>query len=468
VLALCLAGAGELGGRLAAALREVEHLELVRELLAEDAEEGGGRAVGSLPGLLARCQPCLLLLCLPEGGDRTGGMVESVFAAIQASGPELSIIVILEAADPGSLHRLLQMGAADFCLAPLRTEDLLPRIRRWAFAHSETQAVARHLEWDMGTRQFLGRSGAFLEAIHKIPKLARCDANVFITGETGTGKEMCARAIHQLGPRAAHPFVPVNCGAIPAELVENELFGHAAGAFTGAASAIRGLVHDAEGGTLFLDEIDSLPLHAQVKFLRFLQDQEYRPLGARLACQANVRIIAASNAELEMLVRAGRFRADLYYRLNILPLKLPSLRDRREDIPLLARHFVLKYAVESGQPVKELSGGALEKLMAYAWPGNVRELENIMVQAVVLSEQAHITEDDICLPGESGREMEISFKTLKSQAIREFESTYVRRLLALNDGNISRAARAAKKNRRAFWQLMRKHAIRPTEPAVSD
>jgi len=158
----------------------------------------------------------------------------------------------------------------------------------------------------------------------------------------------------------------------------------------------------------------------------------------------------------------------LYYRLNILPLKLPALRDRREDIPLLARHFVLKYAVESGQPVKELSGGALEKLMAYAWPGNVRELENIMVQAVVLSEQAHITEDDICLPGESGREMEISFKTLKSQAIREFESTYVRRLLALNDGNISRAARAAKKNRRAFWQLMRKHAIRPTEPAVSD
>ena len=461
VLALCLAGGGELGGRLAAALREVEHLELVREQLAE---EGMVRPAGMVAGLLARWRPCLLLLCVPGGDGGSGGMIESVFAARQASRPELSIIVILEAAEPGSLHRLMQMGAADFCLAPLRAEELLPRIRRWAFAHSETQAVARELEWDLGTRQFLGKSGIFLEAIHKIPKLARCDANVFITGETGTGKEMCARAIHQLGPRAAHPFVPVNCGAIPAELVENELFGHAAGAFTGAGPAMRGLVHDAEGGTLFLDEIDALPLPAQVKFLRFLQDQEYRPLGARLACQADLRIIAASNAELETLVRVGRFRADLYYRLNILPLKLPPLRDRREDIPLLARHFVLKYAVESGLPVKELASAALEKLLAYAWPGNVRELENIMVQAVVLSEQPHISGDDICLPGDSGPAAEISFKALKSQAIREFESTYLRRLLALNDGNISRAARAAKKNRRAFWQLMRKHAIRAAGP----
>jgi len=460
VLALCLGEAGAPGGRLAAVLREAAHLEVVWERLAAESLHHQPAALGDL---LARQRPGLVLLCLPGGEAGQAGASEGVFAAIQKSRPELSVIALLEADDSGGVHRLMQLGAADFCLAPWRTEELLPRIRRWALAGSERQAVVRHLERDLGSRQFLGESRAFLAAIQRLPKLARCDANVFITGETGTGKEMCARAIHQLGPRGAHPFVPVNCGAIPAELVENELFGHAAGAYTGAATATRGLVHDAEGGTLFLDEIDSLPLPAQVKFLRFLQDQEYRPLGARTACQADIRVIAAANTDLAALVRAGRFRADLYYRLKILTLELPPLRERREDIPLLARHFIEKCAGESGLPVKELASEALAKLLAHAWPGNVRELENIMVQALVLSEQPQITGEDVCLPGDPGAAVEVSFKALKSQAIKEFEAAYVRRLLAQHNGNISRAARAAKKNRRAFWQLMRKHAIRTVE-----
>jgi DNA-binding NtrC family response regulator len=350
------------------------------------------------------------------------------------------------------------MGAADFCLAPLTLEDLLPRIMRWS-TPPISERLNRALEGRFGLRQFLGQSEAFLDAINNLPRIARCDANVFITGETGTGKEMCARAIHHLGPRSDHPFIPVNCGAIPTELVENELFGHEAGAFTGATSAVRGLVHDAEQGILFLDEIDSLPLLTQVKLLRFLQDQTYRPLGARKARQADIRIIAASNGDIEGLVQSGRFRSDLYYRLNVLPLKLPALRERVEDVPMLARHFLSKYAREFAEPVKDLSHGAMQKLLSYRWPGNIRELQNVIERAVALSERPLISSQDVYLPGSPPCSDEMSFKELKRRAIDDFETGYIRKLLAAHDGNISRAARAAKKNRRAFWQLMRKHDI---------
>lgn len=333
---------------------------------------------------------------------------------------------------------------------------------------SGRNALARELEKCLGMRRLLGESHVFLEAISKIPKLACCDANVVIMGETGTGKELCARAIHHLGPRADNPFIPVNCGAIPSELVENELFGHQAGAFTSAASSVRGLVHDAEGGTLFLDEIDSLPLQVQVKFLRFLQDQEYRPLGSTRICRAHIRIIAASNADLEAGVRTGRFRSDLFYRLNVLLLKLPALRERREDIPLLARHLVAKCVEASSMPVKELSQAALEKLLLYDWPGNIRELENIIQRAVFLSEHRLIMEEDICLPVVFGSAEPLSFKALKARAVAEFESAFIRRILATNNGNISRAARAAKKNRRAFFQLMRKHGIAAAAASVQE
>lgn len=453
ILALCLAGGHALGCNLKAVLHPVENLELHLEPLP-DARSA--QPASFLSEMLLRFRPDLLLLCLPDGGIAGS---EAVFAAIQKCRPELSVIGLLENPDPGDLHRIIQLGAADFCLAPFRLADLLPRLLRWCSTVSKSGRLAQALEKKVGLQRFYGANEAFVEALQKIPRFARCDASVFIAGETGTGKEMFARAIHQLGPRSAHPFVPVNCGAIPSELVENELFGHEAGAFTGASSSVRGLVQDAEGGTLFLDEIDSLPLPTQVKFLRFLQDQEYRPLGARKACQADVRIIAASNADLEAGIRAGSFRADLFYRLSILPLKLPALRDRREDIPTLARHFVIKYAREFSLPVKELSQAAVERLMAHPWPGNVRELENTIQRALVLSDRPLITADDVCLPGTAHPTEEVSFKALKAHAIAEFETDYIRRLLVLSHGNISMAARAAKKNRRAFWQLMRKYKI---------
>jgi len=453
ILAVCLAGANELGRTLEAVLQRVQNVELVLETFPE-VDSAVHRSF--LCGLFAKCQPSILLLCLP---GRSIACSETLLEVIRTHYSSLFVVIILEAPGPNDLQRLFSLGAADFCLAPLRLEDLLPRLVRWSLSIPKTNGVLRELEQKLGLKQFLGESRAFVEIVNKIPKLARCDATVFITGETGTGKEMCARAIHQLGPRAAHPFVPVNCGAIPSELVENELFGHSAGAFTGASSTVRGLVHDAEGGSLFLDEIDSLPLQMQVKFLRFLQDQEYRPLGGRKTFQADIRIIAASNTDLQGVVRAGKFRSDLFYRLNIIPLKLPALRERRDDIPRLAGHFVAKYSRECSIPPKQLSRSAVEKLLAYEWPGNVRELENIIERAVVLSERSMITGEDICLQEAAFSVEDASFKALKANAIAEFENAYVRRLLVVNDGNISKAARAAKKNRRAFWQLMRKHDI---------
>jgi DNA-binding NtrC family response regulator len=453
LLLIPLKGAHELGSVLETALLPVQNLEVVRAVLPDE-----NSAPTVLPLLIAKAQPNLLLVC-SDGGELEGN-TDKVFDVIRRNLPELLILVVLEQAKPHVLQRLVNMGATDFCLAPVRLDDLVPRIMRWsAYSISRSGDLARHLERNFGLKKFLGESPLFLKAIQQISKLAKFDANVLITGETGTGKELCARAVHHLGPRADHPFVPVNCGAIPSELVENELFGHDSGAFTSATTAIRGLVHDAEGGTLFLDEIDCLPLKTQVKFLRFLQDQEYRPLGSRKTCRANVRIIAASNADLEGIVGAGKFRSDLFYRLNVLPLKLPALRERREDIPILARHFAAKFAKEFSTKAKELSDSALEKLMAYEWPGNVRELENIIERAVILSERALIMSDDICVPTRESPAGPTSFKALKAHAVAEFEATYIRRLLASNDGNISKAARAAQKDRRAFWQLMRKHGI---------
>jgi len=326
----------------------------------------------------------------------------------------------------------------------------------------EFDAECSDFKQRFGLKQFIGRSASFLEAIQCLPRYAGCNAAVFITGETGTGKEMAARAIHYLGCRAGQPFVPVNCGAIPGELVENELFGHERGAFTGATTATRGLVAEADRGTLFLDEVDALPQQTQVKFLRFLQEREYRPLGSRKTLRADVRIIAAANSDLQGAGRNGRFRADLFFRLNVLPLNLPPLRRRKDDIPALAAHFAVRYAEEFEVPQKALSPCALEKLAAYDWPGNVRELENIIQRAVVLAEGAEILAADIGLPQGDDPPVLKSFKTLKAEMVAAFERDYLRQLLAVHNGNITHAAQAARKNRRAFWQLLRKHKISAT------
>lgn len=308
-------------------------------------------------------------------------------------------------------------------------------------------------------KQLIGESAVFLQEVRKIPIIAKYNSSVLIWGETGTGKEICAQMIHFHSPRVADCFMPVNCGAIPVELAENELFGHMRGAFTGAVPSKNGLIREAEGGTLFLDEIDSLPQLAQVKLLRFLQEKTYRPLGSPRECAADVRIIAATNIDPEQAMRSGRLRQDLYYRLNVLSLRLPPLRERKEDIPLLARHFIKKYSSEMGKEVKGISSLAIQKLLSYEWPGNVRELEHVVERAMVLCSFEIIKDTDISLPQPETIELGISFKEAKEKHIERFEKIYIEGLLMTHQGNISRAAQAAGKHRRAFWELIRKHGI---------
>src|SRR5262249_47639354 len=295
--------------------------------------------------------------------------------------------------------------------------------------------------------------------VNKLPVIARCDASVLILGETGTGKELCARSIHYLSPRASKPFVPVNCSAIPVELVENELFGHEREAFTGASSSRPGLITEADGGTLFMDEIDCMPLLAQVKLLRFLQEKEYRPLGSMRRRHADVRVMAATNIDLEEAVRTGKLRHDLYYRLNVIPLMLPPLRERPGDIPVLARHFLAKYSSEFDKRTTDLSPAAMQMLMLHQWPGNVRELEHVIERATVMCQHQIIGPDDIGLPLRKAAAAGTSFQEMKATMIAQFERTYISGLLRIHQGNVSKAARAAQKDPRALRQLIRKHKI---------
>ncbi|MBW0001696.1 MAG: sigma 54-interacting transcriptional regulator [Verrucomicrobia bacterium] len=348
-----------------------------------------------------------------------------------------------------------------------RSEDNLPlpsgACRR---GDQQNDYAFDRLRATLGLEHIIGESPAFVELIRQIPAIAKYDVSLLIFGETGTGKEVFARAIHYCGPRADKPFIPVNCGAVPVDLLENEFFGHESGAFTGANSSRRGVIKEADGGTLFLDEVDCLPPLAQVKLLRFLQDGQFRPLGSTSICSADVRVIAASNARFTEALETGRFRRDLYYRLNVLSLRLPPLREREDDIVLLARHFLAKYTRKFGTAAGGFSPGALQKLISHSWPGNVRELENVIQRAVVLAKRATIEADDICT-ADTPEEPSIaqSFQQLKAQVINEFEQTYVRRMLLIHDGNITKAAQGAGQDRRAFWELMRKHRIMARPPA---
>ena len=389
----------------------------------------------------------VLLLAL-NGADDAG---ESLRRLLESS-------KIAVDADEAELDELLGQGVADFLLAPLRDSDELARVRRLLNRIAQEQQAREALTEKLGLQQLIGESPAFVEETKKIPVLARSDTSVLISGETGTGKEMVARAIHYLSPRAGKPFVPVNCGAIPVELLENELFGHTSGAFTGAAGARDGLIREAEQGTIFLDEINCLPLLAQVKLLRFLQNKEYRPLGSTRVLTGDVRIIAASNANLETEVAAGTLRRDLYYRLNVVPIVLPPLRARSQDIILLARHFLAQYAAKANSPASSFSAAAERKLLLYDWPGNVRELEHVIERVVVLCTEEIIREDDIILPGQVDV-TRMSFQELKANVISQFESNYLQNVLTACRGNITKAAQVAQKERRTFWALVRKHNI---------
>jgi len=325
--------------------------------------------------------------------------------------------------------------------------------------------------WGMNSAEtsgLIGRSAAFVRAVGLIRRFAKTGAPVLIEGETGTGKEVAARAVHYAGVRSDGPFVPVNCGALPDSLIENELFGHARGAYTDARSSQLGLIPLANGGTLFLDEVEALCPKGQVALLRFLQDLSYRPLGSRHEERADVRIIAATNVPLLELTNAGRFRTDLYYRLEVLSLRMPALRERPGDTMLLAKHFTQRFSMQYGTAAKEISQKTTLLLEAHTWPGNVRELENVIHRAHLLSDGNELTvprhwlaATEVCAAtqDETGDYLRLAFAEAKAHAITRFEREYIAFAMSQSRGNVSQAARCCGKERRAFGKLLKKHGI---------
>ncbi len=339
---------------------------------------------------------CLTDMRLPDGNGL------DLVRHIQQNNPGLPVAVITAYGSMDSAVEALKAGAFDFVSKPVNLQvlrNLVNSVLRL------TDALPTR---DRRSRQtLLGESEAMRDIRSTIEKLSRSQAPIYIWGESGTGKELVARLIHSKGPRADQPFVPVNCGAIPAELMESEFFGHTKGSFTGAVENKDGLFQVAAGGTLFLDEVAELPLHMQVKLLRAIQEKAVRPVGAQQETATDVRILSATHQELGELVEAGEFRQDLYYRLNVIQLRVPPLRERREDIPLLAEHCLQKLSANNKGEALTLTSAAVQALSAYDFPGNVRELENILERATTLSEGPSVNDTDLHLPA-AGRTTDMS------------------------------------------------------------
>ncbi|MBA3963722.1 MAG: sigma-54-dependent Fis family transcriptional regulator [Chthoniobacterales bacterium] len=438
--------------------------ESVEELLAELPEfvcerchyQLGGRIRWPRRTRAGRFDPNVVIVTL--NSPKAQGLDE-LFASLRTTFAGRSVVAIPVQPEGFDVVETLTLGASDFLLPPVRRSELVPRLLRQTLLHGWNETPARELKEKIGLGQIIGESPLLLAEIQRLPRFARADATVLISGESGTGKEVFARALHYLSARADRPFVPINCGAIPEHLVESELFGHKRGAFTGAAFDQPGLVGEADGGTLFLDEIDALTCAAQVKLLRLLQEGEYRAVGSQQFTRADLRVVAAANTDLRKAVSEGKFREDLFYRLCVLTLTLPPLRERQGDVFLLARHFLDRQATSAGENGKNLSLASVNLLLTYPWPGNVRELQNVLTRACVLCDRATIEPCDLDLPDDRAEESDRSFQSMKSDVVRRFERDFLEATLRQHHGNITRAASAVRKSRRAFWELLRKHGL---------
>jgi two-component system response regulator GlrR len=403
---------------------------------------------------LAECRADLLMIfAVPEPPDAV-----RVFRWLAAHPVHGATFAVLPRACGHGLLQCAAQAVDDFVLWPARYEEVRQRISRIGFSPEGAEAG---LVESMALAQMVGRAPAFVEIVQKLPRVAMAEATVLLSGETGTGKELCARALHFLSRRRSAPFIPVDCGALPDSLFESEVFGHVRGAFTDAHREQRGLVAMAQGGTLFLDEIDTLSAGAQAKLLRFLEEHTYRPLGADRFARADVRLICATNQDLERLVHAGRFRADLFFRLAELRLWLPPLRERPGDIELLAYHFLALHQRHDGAPPRVLSEGALRALESHAWPGNVRELANVVRSAVLLASRRQILPEDLALPVASPSAAGARYSHLRASVLASFERRFLDDLLRRHRGNLTHASRESGQDRRALGRLARKHAIDP-------
>jgi len=403
-----------------------------------------------------RVPPQLLIAVLPTNREETAAFLKELNSLdVRTSVMTVGSADVLTNGLTDGLEKF-----QDFLFTPLQENEVLLRVRRLLNTGHRNTAI-NNAAGVCGLAQILGEDPKMVHLKRRIPIVARFDSTVLLTGETGTGKEQFARALHYSSPRAAKPFLPVNCGAIPTDLFESELYGHRRGAFTGAVSAEPGLIAEAEGGTLFLDEVETLSITNQVKLLRFLQDQVYYPVGSARPKQANVWILASTNIELPLKIQDGTFREDLYYRLAVISLALPPLRQRRSDIPLLAAHFWRVYSERAGQISPPLPPEVMDALCRYNWPGNVRELQNVIQQLAVLNELETIRTENLPIPKTECCEdsKPVSFAERKASVIAEFEKHYLTDLLRTHNGNVTHAAQEAGKDRRAFGRLIKKYRI---------
>jgi two-component system, NtrC family, response regulator AtoC len=373
-------------------------------------------------------------------------------------------VVVTDQAGGDAALEGMRLGAFDYLGKPWTPVELRLRLERALRERPEVAAGRREGRRPRKDDLIIGGSAWTKELFERISMVAPTDVTVFISGESGTGKELVARTIHASSARALRPFVVVNCGAIPESLLEDELFGHVRGAFTDASKDREGLFAAADGGTIFLDEIGELPGALQVKLLRVLQSQEFRRIGDDRDTRIDVRVLTATNRDLERAVEAGVFRQDLYYRINVFPLALRPLRDRRDDIPLLAHHFLLKHRAKVGKRAAGFTRAAMDKLVAYDWPGNVRELENKVHHALVLAGEEQIQPEEIQLDvARSGRHTPLDvtrpFRDLKREVLEAFEREYARELLRRHRGNLAAAARQARIDRKNLWSLAKKYRI---------
>jgi two-component system response regulator GlrR len=375
--------------------------------------------------------------------------------------PGLPVIILTAHGSIPNAVEAMQRGAVGYLTKPFDDQELKTKIEEGLSPQrmrGEIQRLKSLVNELYGMENIVARSPAMQRLLQQVVQVADSDVSILLFGETGTGKEVFARVIHSNSRRSKGPFVALNCAAIPETLFESELFGHVRGAFTSAHGAKRGLFQSANGGTLFLDEIGELPLSMQVKLLRAVQEREVREVGSEISTKIDVRIITATNKDLGEAVKNGSFRNDLYYRISVVPLFLPPLRDRRDDIPLLAQHFLIASAKRANKDLRGFTPAALNRLVTHPWPGNVRELENVIEKASVMTRQDMITPD--LLPS-MGTSPDAPLKPL-TEAKEEFEKTYLKNVLQLTGGNISRAAQFAGRYRADFYKMLKKYGLHPS------
>jgi two-component system, NtrC family, response regulator GlrR len=414
---------------------------------------------------------CIVDLMLANGDGLT------LMDQFRAINPDVPTIILTAHGSIENAVEAMRRGAYSYVTKPFEPADLLLQIER-ALENRKLNSEIKRLKEILNERydfaNIIARSGKMRAILDVVMRIAKLDSTVHVHGDSGTGKELIAKAIHLASNRKDKPFVALNCAALPESLLESELFGHEKGAFTGAVKSTRGLFTQAHGGTLFLDEIGDMPRSTQSKLLRVLQERQFYPVGSEVPMEVDVRVIVATNKDLEDQVRKGLFRDDLFYRIHVIPIYLPPLRERKDDIMPLVDHFLKKYSEHMKKEVKGLSPEALRKLMMHDWPGNVRELENTIEYAVAMTQNDTVT-DDYILQGKSAMASErgqvfAQEKTETANGLRPlkdardaFERDYLIQVLSMTEGNVSQAAKLAGKYRADFYDLLKKHELRAHE-----